>query len=116
MNTQPTGAVLLEVLVALTVLALVGLSAAALEREASAVMMSSDVSVIELEAASDLLEVATLWPLEDLVRHLGTTSEGQFLLRVSARGPTVFHLSVQPALTTRVVLATDVYRARRGAP
>jgi hypothetical protein len=105
------GAVLLEALVALLVLATVGLAAATLQRQAGAVLSSADVAVTDLMRASDVLEVASLWPREDLVRHLGDTREGMFTLRVSAAGNDVFHLAVWRH--ARQLLETDVFRSMR---
>jgi type II secretory pathway pseudopilin PulG len=109
------GAALLEVLIALVILASAGASVAALAIESSRVVQRAHATEDELRRADAFFTVVTLWPREDLDRHLGDREQGPWRLRVERTLPTIYTVSLTDSLGTRVLLRTALYR-QEGAP
>jgi len=103
--------VLLEVIVAITMLAigatmLVTLAASSLDAVARAETADADV-----RRASALLEAVSLWPRADLDRHLGDRAEGRWDLRIDRPSPTLYTVVLRDSTTRSVLIATSIYRA-----
>lgn len=105
------GMVLLEAIVALTILAvgattMVALAASSLD----AVSRANDADA-ETRRASALLEAVSLWPRADLDRHLGDRAEGPWDLRIDRPSPTLYMVVLRDTTNHAVLLATSLYRA-----
>lgn len=110
--------VLLEVIVALTIFVIAGLSASVWVRQTLLTVDHAHLAVDELEAASDYLDRIALWPREDLDRHLGTRLEGPWVVEVQHPTPTIYEVRIGDSASTQPLLRTWLYRAeihREGA-
>ena len=101
---------LLEVLIALTILAVAGIAIMALARQSMDTVARTRTADTELERASDFLQAVALWPRADLDRHLGDRLEGAWRLRVERPGPTLYTVVLTDSARTRVLLSTALYR------
>lgn len=113
-NISRTGAVLLEVLVAMTIFAIASTTAmvrAAQARHAVALARSAEDRIA---AASAFLDRVALWPQQDLDRHLGAHAQGIWVLEVERSSPTIYTLVLFDGSTRRELLGTMVYRSRVG--
>lgn len=104
------GAVLLEVMVALAVLAMIGSAAAWQASEAIATVQRTHQREREVRAANRLLTAVSLWPRDDLDRHLGSTKQGVWRLRIDRPAPTVYAITLADSATGTVLLATALFR------
>jgi len=104
------GAVLLEVVVAMAILAAVGtLAVTGASQAAEAVRRAREREVAILEASRFLDRVA-LWPREDLDRRLGRRRQGRWLLVTSRPTRTLYLVSLLDSLTAEPLLETALYR------
>ena len=104
------GMVLLEAIVALTILAIsattmVSLAASSLGAVSRAARLGN-----ETRRASALLDAISLWPRADLDRHLGDRPEGPWALRVDRPMPTLYVIALRDTASGALLLATSLYR------
>lgn len=104
------GMVLLEAIVALTILAIsattmVSLAASSLGAVSRAVRLD-----IETQRASALVDAVSLWPRTDLDRHLGDRPEGPWDLRIDRPTPTLYVIALRDTASGALLLATSLYR------
>jgi type II secretory pathway pseudopilin PulG len=104
------GAALLEVLVALTILATAGVAAVAATAESARAAARLRETERELREASAFLEAVALWPREDLDRRLGDRAQGAWRLRIDRSSPTVYDVVLADSTGARVILETALYR------
>ena len=104
------GAILLEVLIAMTILAIAGGTVIALAAESGQVVRRVRVREQEVEAASALLDHIALWGREDLDRHLGDHPQGGWRLNIAARNPSLYEVSLRDSLAEETLLHTVLYR------
>ena len=104
------GAVLLEALVALLILASAGAAVGALAIESSRAVQQSRSANAELRRADEFFATVALWPREDLDRHLGEHEQGPWRLRIERPSPTIYSVSLMDSLAARAVLRTLLYR------
>jgi type II secretory pathway pseudopilin PulG len=104
------GAVLLETLVALAVLAIVGSAAAWTASESIRAVGRVYQAETRVRLAVRLLTAVSLWPREDLDRHLGSRAEGPLRMRVDRPQPTLYEVSVMDGATGSLLLRTSLYR------
>ncbi|HEX7051884.1 MAG TPA: hypothetical protein VF188_16880 [Longimicrobiales bacterium] len=104
------GAVLLEVMIALTVLATVGGTAAWMCSEAIRAVGRAHAAEAEIRAAQRFMAAVSLWPREDLDRHLGDSPQGSWRLRVDRVRPDLYEVSLADTATGRVLLGTALFR------
>jgi len=105
------GAVLLEVIVAMTIFAIAStatLARAAQARHAVALSMTSED---RLNAASAFLDHVVLWPREDLDRHLGTHPQAQWWLDVEHPVAELYTIAIVDSASHQKLLDTIVYRS-----
>ena len=105
------GVVLLEAIVAMTILAIVGAAVVALAADSAGAIERAAAADTVTMRASDLLDAVALWPREDLDRHLGTRDEGPWLMTVGRPSPTLYTVSLADSTDHRVLLATVLFRA-----
>lgn len=105
------GAALLEVLVALTILVVTGAAILGLANEAAGTLRRARAREAEIRRASALFDAVTLWPREDLDRHLGERVQGPWWLRVDRPELTLYTIVLRDSLGQDELLRTAVYRA-----
>jgi len=105
-----SGVVLLEVIVAMTILVIAGFSAVVWTRQLSETLEHTRDVTDEVVSASRYLDVIALWTRDDLDRHLGTRRQGPWLVRVDRPVPTVYGVALEDSLGRRVLLQTWLYR------
>ncbi len=111
------GTALLEAMVALTILTIAGGAAVALASQTTAAVDQARIRDAEMRRASAFLDAVTLWPREDLDRHLGDRREGSWVLRVDRPYPTLYAVALNTAPDSahgrplmRALLRTIIYR------
>jgi type II secretory pathway pseudopilin PulG len=109
--SRRTGAVLLEVLVALVILATVGGAAVTLASESARAIVRAREAEAEMRRANAFLESVALWPREDLDRRLGSRRQGQWRLRIDRPAPTLFIVALTDSVERRELLRTALFRA-----
>jgi len=111
------GMVLLEVIVALTILSVGATTMVALAASSLDSVSRAEAREAETRKASALLEDVSLWPRADLDRHLGDRAEGPWDLRIDRPVPTLYTVALRDTANHVLLLATSVYRAEvPGAP
>lgn len=105
------GAVLLEAIVAMTILAIVGAAVVALAADSARAIDRAAAADTAMMRASDFLDAVALWPREDLDRHLGTRDEGPWHMSVGRPAPTLYTVSLADSTDRHVLLATVLFRA-----
>jgi hypothetical protein len=104
------GAVLLEVIVALAIVATAGSALAVEVRESLAAEEHAQAADIESQAAGNYLDIVALWPREDLDGHLGVRAQGPWLLGISRPEPVLYLVTVADSATGAELLRTVLYR------
>ena len=107
-----SGGALLEVIVAMTIIATAGLAIVAGAREAVHVVERARTADRQLARASAFLEVVALWPREDLDLRLGERIQGEWRLRIERPLPTLYTVSLIKEATGEEILQTSLYRVR----
>ena len=105
------GVVLLEAIVALTILAIAGAAVVALATDSARAVERARDADAAMARASALLDAVALWPREDLDRHLGNRIEGQWRIVVDRATPTLYGVTLADSTGTRVLLHTVLFRA-----
>jgi hypothetical protein len=104
------GAVLLEALVALVILASAGAAVAALAVESGQAVQRTRSTEAELRRANAFFGIVALWPREDLDRHFGEHQQGPWRLRVQRTSSTIYAITLTDSLGARPLLRTVLYR------
>jgi hypothetical protein len=105
------GAVLLEALVALVIMASAGATVAALAVECGQAVQRARSTEAELRRAEAFFAIVALWPREDLDRHFGEHQQGPWRLRVERSNLTIYGITLTDSLGARPLLRTVLYRA-----
>lgn len=95
---------------ALTVLAIAGVTAVVMAAESAHVLAHLRDSEAELRAASAFMEAASLWPREDLDRRLGEREQGSWRLRIDRPVPTLYTLTLTDSLGNAELIRTAIFR------
>ena len=103
------GAVLLEVLVALTILSVGGTAAVLATAESARAVAHARERDRELRAAGAFMEVVALWPREDLDRRLGDRRQGPWVLRVDRPDRRLYVVELRDSAGT-ALLRTSLFR------
>jgi hypothetical protein len=104
------GAVLLEVVVALTILATGGVTMVALASQSMDALRRAHAAEDETARASAFLYAVSLWPRADLDRHLGERPQGHWRLRVERPLPMLYGVTITDSAGGRTLLSTTLYR------
>jgi type II secretory pathway pseudopilin PulG len=104
------GAVLLEALVALVIVATAGAAVAALAVESGQAVQRTRSTEAELRRADAFFAIVALWPREDLDRHFGEHQQGPWRLRVERPVRSIYQITLTDSLGTRALLRTVLYR------
>lgn len=108
---QRAGAVLLEVLIAMTIFAVAASAALARAAQARHAVVLARAAEARIVAASAFMDRVALWPREDLDRHLGQRAEGPWSLEVERPSPDLYMIALRDSSRRSVLLRTAVYRA-----
>lgn len=104
------GAALLEALVALALLGTVGSAAAWSATESLRGVQRMQAREAEQRAAERFFIAVSLWPREDLDRHLGSHPQGRWRLRVDHPLPAIYDITLSDTTSSAVLLQTALYR------
>lgn len=104
------GVVLLEALVAMTILATVGATAIALVAESTRAVSRARQIDREMRDANAFLSTVALWPRADLDRHLGDRLQGRWLMRVDRARATLFTITLSDTNPRRLLMTTSLFR------
>ena len=110
------GAVLLEVIVAMTIFAIASAATLARAIEARHVVALSLASEDRIDSASAFLDHVVLWTRDDFDRHLGTHPQGPWLLEVERPAVELYTIAVLDGKSHQRLLDTIVYRAMSHVP
>lgn len=105
------GVALLEVLVAMMILAVGATAIVAVSAETGRALAHARHTEHEVRGASALLDAVALWPREDLDRHLGITVQGPWRMSVSRTMPLLYTVLITDSGSRREILRTALYRA-----
>lgn len=108
--TTRRGAVLLEAIVALVILAVAGTAVVTLAAESARAMDRAQEAAQAMGRADAFFHAVALWPREDLDRHLGTHPQGPWLLRIDRPTPTLYEAVLLDSAGGRALLRTTLYR------
>lgn len=103
--------VLLEVIVALTIFVIAGLSAAVWVQQTLLTVDHAQDAITDMSAASRYLDRMALWPRDDLDRHLGARREGPWIVVIDRPTPTIYSVAIGDSGTSQALLETWLYRA-----
>lgn len=104
------GMTLLEVLIALAVLATAGTAVLGLAVQSWDSVQSARSAEQSTTQASAFLEAVALWPREDLDRHLGERPQTPWRMRVERPLPTLYVVSLTDSSGRSTLLVTSLYR------
>jgi hypothetical protein len=109
MLTNRPGAVLLEVIAAMTLLAVLGAAITVLAYESSGRVSHAAEREREVRAADALMHAVALWPRSDLDARLGRRPQGRWFLELQRPRPNLYeaHLTDSSGV---VLLGTRIYR------
>jgi type II secretory pathway pseudopilin PulG len=110
MRRAEPGAVLLEAIVALVILAIVGAAAVATAGDSLRAVRLAWEAARELETASAFLDAVSLWPREDLDRRLGVRRQGPWRLYIERTYPTLYTVVLTDSTGQREILRTALFR------
>lgn len=110
MRTARPGATLIEAVVALTLLALVGLTGVELARAAADSGRLVADSESTFERASDLLGAVTLWSRRELDQRLGERVQGDWRLELQRIAPELYLATLRDSTGTVTILRTALFR------
>ena len=101
---------LLEVIVALTVLAVAGSAITALAHESLTVVTRAQRNGTEIQEASGFMDAVTLWTRTDLDQRLGSRRQGRWWLRIDRPLPSLYTLVLADS-QHRELIRTSLYRS-----
>lgn len=110
------GAVLLEAIVAVVILAVAGTAAVTLVSQSADAVRRARGADAEARQASAFLHAVSLWTREDLDRRLGDRPQGGWRLQVQRPTPTLYEVALVDSARTHVILRTSLFRAEPPRP
>ena len=105
-----SGIVLLEAIVALTIVTVAMLATVAIVGQGVDSVRQAQLSEAEVRRASAFMDAIALWPRADLDRHLGNRAEGAWRLSVDRPVPTLYLVALTDSLSHRELIRTAIYR------
>lgn len=103
------GAALLEAIVAMTILASTGVAMTVLGAESVRLVANASDRGANLIDADRFLRAVTLWPRDDLDRHLGDREQGAWWMRVDRRGD-LYRIGLRHERDGPEFISTMLYR------
>lgn len=111
-DRRRTGAALLEAIVALTVLAVAGITLLGVASDAYRAIELSAESERRLRDANRLLDAASLWPRGELDQRLGERPQGVLRMRIARTSAELYRVELFASDGEELLLATTLYRER----
>lgn len=108
-SRRRAGAALFEAVVALAILGIIGSAGAMSAFEMTRTVARTQLREELTRSAARLLAAVSLWPRDDLDRHLGTTNQGPMKLWVDRVEPTLYRVTVTHAATGVLLLQSAIY-------
>jgi type II secretory pathway pseudopilin PulG len=102
--------VLLEAIVALTILTIAALASVGMVRQGIESVRRAEEAEHDVRKASAFMEAIALWPRADLDRHLGNRAEGPWRLQIDRPAPTLYLVALTDSLSRRELVRTALYR------
>lgn len=112
-GTRRVGATLLEVLVALVLLASVGLTGIELSRFAFETVRIAEAGGDETAAASNFMNAVALWSTSELNQRLGEREQGRWRLEIQRVDAELYLVTLRDSTSQRTVLQTGLFRPGR---
>lgn len=109
------GAVLLEAIAALTILATAGAAVVAMAAQSARAVEHARLADAESLRASTFFDAVFLWPREDLDRHLGVREQGSWLMAVDRPSRHLYVVTLADSAGRAILLRTVLYRPSRSA-
>jgi type II secretory pathway pseudopilin PulG len=106
-----SGAVLLEVIIAMTIFSVASAVTLIRASQARHSVLLARASEDRLIVASAFMDHVVLWPREDLDRHLGTHPQGEWWLDIERPVPQLYSIALLDGHSHQRLLDTIVYRA-----
>jgi hypothetical protein len=110
------GAVLLEAIVALVILAVAGTSAVTLVSQSADAVRRARIADAEMREAGAFFHSVALWPREDLDRRLGERAQGEWKLIIQRPTPTLYEVVLTDSAVTHEILRTTLFRPEPPEP
>lgn len=110
MRLDRRGAVLLEAIVAMAILAVAGTAAVTAVAQAADAVRRAEQADTEARRASAFFHAAALWSRADLDRRLGDRPQGSWRLEVQRPAQEVYDLTLRDSTGTQVLLRTSLFR------
>lgn len=104
------GVALLEVLIAVTLIAVVGVAGVTLAHQAMRTLDGAMARETELQAASAVLTTLVTLPTHELLDRHGESREGSFRVLVTSHEPALIRIAVLHGASRTPLLATTVHR------
>lgn len=104
------GSIMLEVLVAMTILGFAGVAVVSAAREVAGTAIHVSHAEQEMWHADTYLSAISLWPRDELDRHLGEHLRGGWFLRIERPDPELYDVQLADSATGHSVLHTVLYR------
>jgi hypothetical protein len=108
--------VLLEVIVALTILAFGCLAVMSATDQIGSTAFQVAATEAATGRADQYLTAISLWPREELDRHLGAHRRGEWVLEIERPDPVLYEVRLSDSTAQREILSTTLYRAAPLAP
>jgi type II secretory pathway pseudopilin PulG len=105
-----SGAILLETIVALTILTLVGITAVVVVSQSVDAARGASIADAEMQEASAFMDAVSLWSRADLDRRLGSRVQGSWLLTIHRPTETLYLLVLTDSTGSNEILRTAIYR------
>jgi hypothetical protein len=105
------GLVLMEVVVALGILAIAGGALLGVVAEGLGRVERARLRERDMMAGNNLMSAVSLWPRKDLDRRLGERRQGEWLLDIRRESPRLYTAAIRDTATREILLATALYRA-----
>lgn len=105
-----SGVVLLEAIVALTILATAAASLVVLAASSVHAVRQARSADDEMRAASAFMDIVALWPRADLDRHLGVREEGRWRLSLQRPTQVLYVVTLADSSGRRELLRSALFR------
>jgi type II secretory pathway pseudopilin PulG len=110
------GAVLLEAIVALVILAVAGTTAVTLVSQSADAVRRARLAEVEAREAGAFFHAVALWTRDDLDRRLGERPQGRWKLIVQRPAPTLYEVVLTDSALRYEVLRTTLFRPEPPEP
>jgi len=104
------GMVLLEVIIALALLAIAGTTLVLLSSASLSTVHRSQARDSVSAAADELMSSISLWTIADLDRHLGARRQGPWIAYIEREQLELYRVVVLDTASRSVILSTALYR------